>query len=164
MSDHSINDPNLQDLESRLANMILRVSPRDAQNLLYQCAFEAGQKKTGKAIRRWQAAVATLFVVSMGLSVALVNQKVTRTDMVQSPPTIGSQSTSTVASSNGAKPAAAQDIPQISRKEISVDLDAWQLRSTNGETTASDMALVVHSDPTLQPYTVGALTRTVFVP
>jgi hypothetical protein len=73
MNDHSLNDPQLQSLEVRVAAAAPQFSPIEQQQLLYQCAFAAGQLAGRKSLRRWRVASAALVVLLLGLGVPVAH-------------------------------------------------------------------------------------------
>ena len=62
----------LQSLEARLASLPPRLPAGDAQQLLYQCAFAAGQaagqRANSRAVQRWMIAASLLVLLCGGLA------------------------------------------------------------------------------------------------
>src|SRR5688572_8156186 len=73
MNDHTLSDPQLQSFEARLAAATPQSSPVEQQQLLYQCAFAAGQRAGRKSLRRWRVASAALVVLLFVLSVPVAH-------------------------------------------------------------------------------------------
>jgi hypothetical protein len=76
MLDNPLNDPTLQSLEARLAAIPLRLPTNERQQLLYQCAFAAGQsagQRTATNIaRRWMAVTTVMALLTLTLGYRLI--------------------------------------------------------------------------------------------
>src|SRR5262245_14749454 len=122
MNDPSFNDPNLQSFEARLAAMTPQESPARQQELLYHCAFAAGRSAGGKTVRRWQAAVAALAVLLVGMSIPLARSQmqVAQPKPEQAAPVQDVQPQPPMLAQEEATPAV--------RQAVVVDLDAWQVQ------------------------------------
>lgn len=153
MTDPSLNDPQLQSLEARLAAMAPQESPARQQELLYRCAFAAGQSATRGSVRRWQAAVAALALLLVGMSVPLARNQmmVVRHDPKPAAPQqeISTQPPMLVQ----------QEAPPSVREPVHVDLDAWQLAASPTASLASELSQFQQVDPDLRLLAAGPLAR-----
>jgi hypothetical protein len=155
MNEPSLNDPQLLSLEARLAAMAPQESPARQQELLYRCAFAAGQSSARTAVRRWQAAAVALAVLLIGASIPLANHQlaVAKRDPKPAPP------------QRVAPPQppmlAQQEIPPTVREPVHLELDAWQVASSPSTSLAIDLAQFQQVDPELRSLAAGALARSV---
>jgi len=151
MNDHPLNDPALRSFEQQLAGLAPQLPPVDQQELLYRCAFAAGQKATVRKVRRWQAATAALVVMLLGLSVPLIRDRmpVARHEAQPIRPNVVS-------------------VPVTPQLEIlarvggiaGVELDAWQLEPSPSAAFAQELARFKETDPALRSLAVGPMTAT----
>jgi hypothetical protein len=155
MNEPSLNDPQLQSLEARLAAMTPQESSARQQALLYQCAFAAGRSSAQKTTRRWQAAATTFALLAIAMSVPLARtqlliagpraQPIVLEQPVQpQPPALVQQ----------------ESIPEV-RQAAHVDVDAWQTPLSASASLDKDLARFEQTDGDLRWLTVGALTRSV---
>ncbi|HEX7379056.1 MAG TPA: hypothetical protein VF278_18180 [Pirellulales bacterium] len=149
---HSLNDPHLQALEARLANMPPQVSMTRRQQLLYECAFAAGRKSAGRIVRRWQAAAVVLIMALVGLRVSPAGNA-----------PIAAERGGAALTHREVSPESADGALELSplgrRPSREVSLDAWQVRSRAAASFERGPAELAHNDPRLRALTVGALTR-----
>lgn len=155
MNELSPSDPRLAALEARLAATPPQLSPAEEQQLLYQCAFAAGQGAAGKMLWRWRAIAATLLLLTLGMSMSIVQGgfNLARTPLERSVP---------VDTEPPRMMAKQQDIPEFVRPRAAVRLDAWRVQESMSG--AAVVAQFDHTDPNLHSLTVGALTRQVLQP
>ena len=154
MNDHSLNDPQLQSLEARLAAMAPRASAAEQQQLLYQCAFAAGRSASGKLIRRWQVAVGTLAALLLAVSVSLVQDRFLPARQVVEVP-VSPREAAQQSLPNHPEPLQSLPTPK------SVELDAWQVPESMRFGSGPVLAQSQPSDPHQRSLTVGAMTRRV---
>lgn len=154
---YSLNDPRLQALEARLAAMPPQLSTAQQQQLLYQCAFAAGRQSARHTVRRWQAAVAGLTVVLMGLSLPLLEE----TQLGNEPPAAELGAAGLARVEIAAEPAA--DTLELSplghRPSPEISLDAWQVQTEASASFDHELAQFANIDPQLRSLAVGSLTR-----
>jgi len=156
-NEHSFDDPQLQSIEARAAAVTPRLSQAEQQQLLYRCAYEAGQHRVAKQVRRWQGTTVAILVVAVGLSIPLVRGREAHDP---SPQYVESIAPDTIV------PRHQSDLPRFpdSRSPISprVELDAWQLRPPVDGLASESRTPARPIDPHIRSLTVGALTRTIF--
>ena len=150
MSEHRLEDPALNDIETRLAAAAPRLGTAEQQELLYRCAFEAGQRAGLGRVRRWQVATvaaAALFVAALILpsarSPAPAEQRVA---VESSRPRVASESAAD--ESTAARP----------RQLAPVELDAWQLEQ-RATALSEELASFEQLDPRMQSSSVAHLLR-----
>lgn len=155
---YSLNDPRLQALEARLAAMQPQLSTAQQQQLLYQCAFAAGRQSARHTVRRWQAAVAGLMVVLVGLSLPLLGKE---TLLGKEPPAAELGAAGLARAEVAAEPAA--DALELSplghRPSPEHSLDAWQVQTEASASFDHELAQFANIDPQLRSLAVGSLTR-----
>ena len=154
---YSLNDPRLQALEARLAAMPPQLSTAQQQQLLYQCAFAAGRQSARHTVRHWQAAVAGLMVVLVGLSLPLLEE----TQLGKEPPAAELGAAGLARAEVAAEPAAdTLDLSPLGhRPPAEISLDAWQVRTEASASFDHELAQFANSDPQLRSLAVGSLTR-----
>ncbi len=156
MNDHSLNDPQLQSLEARLAAAAPQSSPVEQQQLLYRCAFAAGELAGRKSLRRWRVASATLVVLLLGLSVPVAHDHWRLAAQKREP------STSTELKP---QPMLAQsEILFSARQSAAFDLDAWQMPRSDRVSLSDELAQFRNTDPHLRSLAVGTFTRAMLQP
>src|SRR5687768_6181781 len=134
MNDPSLNDPQLQSLEARLAAMAPQESPARQQELLYRCAFAAGQVSTRASLRRWQAAVGALALLFVAASIPLArNQSLV---VKQEPNSVSPRQTDL----SQPPMLAQQEAPPTVREPVHLETNAWQLASSPTASLANDLA------------------------
>jgi len=150
MSSNHIDDPALKALENQLAGLAPQISSAEQQDLLYQCAFAAGKQTLARSLRRWQAAVATLALLLVSLSLPLANSQ-------------------WIVARHEPPPSPTPDSPQVALAEPAVEpirpvvpagqFDAWQVAISSSEAIASNLEQLERIDPEARPLAVAALTR-----
>jgi hypothetical protein len=172
MNEYPLNDPQLQSLEARLAASAPAIPAAERQQLLYQCAFAAGQRASRRCLRAWQAAAAALGVLVALLSVPFSGDVPRPEDPDH-------------AAGREPSPAAAGDLahgPRMPRdprpdtgaelvvarsqrpQPPQVELDAWQVRSSDQAALTEQLAQFSQLDPGLRSLAVGRLTRSLTQP
>jgi hypothetical protein len=152
MMDHySLDDIQLQTLATRLGDIVPKVSAAEQQQLLYECAFAAGQRAAKRVVRRWQGAAAVLTVLLMGASIPLARERSAPEQAIAVQP----------AQNRGLERTAADDeIPPIPvRGANAILLDAWQTKPSTVASFDSELAQFARMDPHLRSLAVGALTH-----
>lgn len=149
---HSLNDPYLQALEARLAEMPPQVSMARRRQLFYECAFAAGRKSSGRIVRRWQAAAVGLTVALVGLCVSPAGKAPIATHRGGAALTRSEISPEPVDGTFELSPLGRRPSREVS-------LDAWQVRSRAAASFERKSAEFADNDPRLRALTVGALTR-----
>lgn len=155
MTDSLFDNSAPETFEVRIAKLVPQLSPAEHQQLLYQCAFSAGQTEGRKSLRRWQAVAAALVVTALGLSIPLVHEQVWLAKQRVEP----TRPTDIVPRSTLAQ----AEIPTTARQAGAVELDAWQLQSAEASLT-HELACFEQTDPHLRSLAVGTLTRTILEP
>jgi hypothetical protein len=157
MTNHA-DDPGLQALEARLAGLTPQLSAQERNDLLYQCAFTAGQRSTRGTLRRWQAAAALLVAVSLGLTIPLAsnsplghhNQAKTEPEPPPSKPVEIVTNTPS------------ELIPL--QRPIEIAADAWQLDQRSSDPLAESLAEFERTSPEMRSFAVAAMTRVAMNP
>ena len=75
MNDDFQIDHALQSLEAQLMAHRPMLPDREVRDLLYGCAFAAGQKSAIRGTRRWQVASASMAVLLLGMSIPLAHER-----------------------------------------------------------------------------------------
>jgi hypothetical protein len=133
MNELSFNDPQLAALETQLAALTLRVTPREQQRLLYECGCAAERAKSKVVVRRWRIVASCLaLIVAMVIAPNVLPQQAMRPE---------------------------PDALQMVRPQVTVPLDAWQLSGTETTASTDEIARLAQNDPGLRSLSVGALTR-----
>jgi hypothetical protein len=158
MNDPSLNDPQLQSLEARLAAMAPQESSARQQELLYRCAFAAGQVSTRASMRRWRAAVAALALLLVAASIPLARNQslVVKQEPVPVAPRQMDESQPPIL--------AQREAPPTVREPVQLETDAWQLASSPTASLAEDLAQFQQIDPDLRSLAAGPLARAVLQP
>lgn len=151
MSDYELDDVSLKALESRLASAAPELAPAEQQELLYCCAFEAGQRHNRGRVRRWQAATAataalliTVLVVPPTRDIAPAEERASvRSSSLQVP------SGPAIDESPAARP----------RQLAAVELDAWQIERPATASLSEELGLFERLDPRMQSSSVAHLLR-----
>lgn len=144
MNTDSSNDPQLQSLAARLAAAAPRLPDGEAQQLLYQCAFAAGQSAAARKTRRWQAASSALAATLLGVCVFAMPGPLR---IAQQPPVADSPSQP--------EPQEHEDLP--ARSFVAVRLDAWQARDDGIEKFAHKLAQFKQLEPELRAVALRSL-------
>lgn len=152
MNHYSLNDPQLQALEAQLAASAPLVSTARRQQLLYRCAFAAGQSAASSTLRRWQGAVAALTVLLLGMSIPLARGPSMLAKREVEPPARRELSSQGI-------PAEWENLPIARGAAVTVALDAWQMPPSATASFDDELAQYEQIDPRLRSLTLGALTR-----
>jgi hypothetical protein len=151
MNEHRFEDPSLRDIEARLAAAAPRLGAAQQQELLYRCAFKAGQHTGLGRVRRWQVATgaaAALCVAALILPPARSPRPADqRAAVPSSSPQIASESAAD--ESTAARP----------RQVAPVALDAWQLERRPASALSEELASFEQLDPRMQSSSVAHLLR-----
>lgn len=141
-------DPKLKSLEARLSALRPKLLDREAQELLYQCAFTAGRKLATRQTRRWQFASAAMAVVLLGVSVSLVKE---RAIVAEREPGILEH----------AGTVQAQTPQQIAHPghRGAVSLDAWQIRTDDSVRFETALNKFKQMDANSRSFAVGHMSR-----
>ena len=145
MNDDFAIDPALQSLEARLSAVRPKLPDREAQELLYQCAFAAGQKLAARRTRRWQITSAAMAVLLLGVSVSLLNKRVL---------VAGREPVTT-------DPAAQVQVqvPDVLIRVTPVPLDAWQVPADTAAKFETALTRFKQLDANSRSLAVGPMTR-----
>jgi hypothetical protein len=149
MNDDFSIDPALESLAARLSAVRPKLSDREAQELLYQCAFAVGQKWATRRTRHWQIASAALAVLLLGASVSLVNERVL---VAERKP----------AAMDAAAPVQVHAPPIVPRppfRGTPVPLDAWQVRVDTTATFERALTKFKQMDANSRSLAVGSMSR-----
>jgi hypothetical protein len=156
MNEHSLQDPQLRSLEARLAAAAPQSSHIEQQQLLYQCAFAAGQQVGRKSLQSWRVAAATLVVLCCGLSVPLAHDRWKLEEPARELPT---------ATKAPSQPMLAySEVPFSARPSAAVDLDAWQMPHSERMSLSDELAQFRRTDPHLRSLAMGTFTRAMLQP
>jgi hypothetical protein len=156
MNDDSLHDPQLQSFEARLASRSPQVSAVQRDNLLYACAFAAGQQAAVRPLRRWRLATAALSVVLVGAMIPYVRE----------PPPIPRQPIERHAITEPTPPRKPVLVESgaLAHEPAVVHLDAWQMRTQSGESLTEQLCQLEKTDPHLRSLAVGVLTQAALKP
>jgi len=149
MNDDFPIDPALQSLEARLAGLRPKLSEREAQELLYQCAFAAGEKAAARRTRRWQLASAAMVVLLVGMSVPLVNEQVL----------VARREPAAVQPIAPVQVPTPHNVLRSSSRVAAVPLDAWQVRPDTTATFEAALAKFQQLDASSRSLAVGNMAR-----
>jgi hypothetical protein len=119
MNDEFSIDPALESLAARVSALRPKLPEREAQDLLYQCAFAAGQKVAARRARRWQIASGAMAVLLLGASISLVNERVL----------VARRDAATMDRAASTQVQTSHNIPRPLSRVAAVPLDAWQVRT-----------------------------------
>lgn len=149
MNDGSLSDPLLQSLAARLAAAAPMASAAEQQQLLYRCAFAAGERAAARKLRRWQATAAALSIIvaCMGLPLVRVYPLLVQRAALPSASPIAK-----------ATPMPPDDTP-ILRHPAGVAQDGWRIPPSDGEAFAAALAQFQQTEPRLRAFALGALDR-----
>jgi hypothetical protein len=163
LNDGQFNDPRLQSFEARLAAMVPQTSPVQQQQLLYECAFAAGQRRAFRSLRRWQAVAAALGILLLGLSVPFAHDHL---PLARPRLPLAGDRPKPILPAEGTSPrlSAPSEPAVVVRKPVTVELDAWQMETPGGALLAEQLAQLQGPDPHLRSLSVGALTHAILQP
>ena len=152
MNRDAFNDSELKGFEARLATLAPQLSHVEQQQLLYECAFAAGQHKARRAVRRWQTATVSMGLLLLGAVVPIAQDQW----RIEPPPG------ALVVVQQGLSPKLpeASDSAVMPIRPVTADLDAWQLPNLPGVLLNQQMAQLEQSDLHTQSLAVGRLTQT----
>ena len=154
MNNDRINDPERTGFEARLAALAPQLSQVEQQQLLYDCAFAAGQKKTEGSVRRWQTTTAVIGLLLLVVSVPVAKNGWRTAEQ-------GSALAVSQPPSSSQRPVASEAIV-MPEHPMAVDLDAWQLPINPDESLNEQLVQLQHADLHTRSLAVGSLTRAFF--
>lgn len=137
MNEDALNDPTLQSLEARLAASAPQLSTDEQHQLLYACAFAAGQRSAVRSTRQWQAITLTLGLIVVGLTYSQIPgpAQVARAVPIQNEsPQVGMRTGDAVDHPKDSISESYEALSSVKRSP-NVRLDAWQRAPS---TTRSD--------------------------
>jgi hypothetical protein len=149
MNDGSLSDPLLQSLAARLAAAAPMASAAEQQQLLYRCAFAAGQRAMRRKLRRWQATAAALSIIVAGMGLPLVRVYpllVQRAAVRPAPPIAKATRTP-------------RDDSPVLRHPAAVVQEAWRMPPAAEDSFAAALARFKQTEPGLRSHALGALDR-----
>jgi hypothetical protein len=149
MNDDLPIDSGLQSLEAQLSARRPKLPDREAQELLYQCAFAVGQKLAARRTRRWQIASAAMAVLLSGVGISLVNERVL---MARREP-------STMVPAASVQVQTPYNVPRPRSRVVAVPLDAWQVRADPAATFETALARFKQMDANSRSLSVGTMMR-----
>lgn len=152
MNDRPYQDQQLQAFEARLAMLSPKLSDDDRSELLYQCAFAAGQRSSARRVHTWQLTTAALLLVLLGASVPLVSPPFQVARHAERPPPLEPQ-----APAREAVPAEISDRDLFPRPAVEVALDAWQLPDTSGDKLSHELARFEEQEEAFRSLAMGVL-------
>ncbi len=156
MSGPALNDTQLQSLEARLTATVFQLPLVRQQELLYRCAFAAGQNAAHSRIRRWKTAASMFAVLFLTVGGMLVCDRWMLAPQVLEQP---------IASDRTPAPTVPHtDFPRIAQETIHIELDAWQMPSKETASPSSEFALLNEIEPRLCSLTMSSLTRKALEP
>jgi hypothetical protein len=152
VTEDSLNDPVLQALEAQLAARVPSVSAAEQQEMLYQCAYAAGQQVGVRTLRRWQATAGALAALVLAVSLP---QWAGQQHLAVQPPAVPPAPVVVEKTSPGSAtvPDPVVQVPDGVRK---VQLDAWQMPRSNDR--LNPMALA-QNDAEARANSVRSLTQ-----
>jgi hypothetical protein len=157
VNDNDISGPPWQSFEKELAVHVPQISVQERDQILYACAFAAGQMKRSQSIRFWKMMVTTL---SLLLAVSLIPH-------LHSPSDISYETQSVPGSPEGTS-SQAMKAEEASESEseilLMVNLDAWRVPSSKNRLLSSQLTEFGQLDPYQRSLTVSSMNRVVFNP
>lgn len=140
-------DPQLELFTSQLIAMAPRLSAAEQQQILYECAFSAGQGQSRRALFKWRAATTVLGLLVVGMSLPMVSGRLTA-QAVQpvSMPVVEATPPVTLTT---------EESLVATRKPISVRLDAWQIPASAEDPWHRQTAQLPAIGPSENELTVG---------
>jgi hypothetical protein len=151
---HRSDDVHLQALEARLASMVPRLESIEQQQLLYRCAFAAGQRAARGHVRRWQtAAIAMASVLGLVLILPFARNAggaagIADRDPAPPPREFASPERD-----------ATNESPREAWSTAVLELDAWQVERSEEASLAEELDRFREDDPDLQASSVAHLMR-----
>jgi hypothetical protein len=146
-------DPALESLAARLAAQSPRLSAGEAQELLYQCAFAAGQSSAAARTRRWQglSVVLAVLLVAAGLPLAAGRLPLA----IRQPP---------AAPPSQPAPAPADSPPQRAIAGAAavpgkIEVDAWQNSTDSSQALEQGLSRFEQIEPEFRSLAVVNLSR-----
>ena len=149
MNDEFPIDPALQSLEVRVSALRPKLPGREVDDLLYHCAFAAGQKVAAGRTRRWQIASAAMAALFIAVSIAVVSERgrVARRELA----TRDTVSTGQLQTSDRDP----RPVPRVVR----VPLDAWQVHADTTATFETALTRFNRIDRDARSLAVGTMMR-----
>jgi hypothetical protein len=149
MNDDSSNDLAIQAFEAQLMAHRPKLADREVRDLLYGCAFAAGQKSAIRETRRWQLASASMAVLLLGMSIPLahVHLVVARPEPATNRPATTAQVPTPGKAATSWSPIAA------------VPLDAWQVQENTETKFDSELAKFQRMNADASSLAVGTWRR-----
>jgi hypothetical protein len=155
VSDYQLSDPQWQSFETELAAHVPQVSIQERDQILYACAFAAGQSKERQSVRTWKVMAA---VLSLLLTVSLIPHR-------QAPPSIVRETRNApVYPETTSSQAPSMELVPESQRLLLIDLDAWKVHSPENRLLSEQLSEFAQFDPHLRSLTVSSMNRTVFGP
>lgn len=157
MNEKDLSDPLWQSFEAQLAAQVPQISLQERNQILYACAFSAGQTKGSQSLRLWKMTVTMLGLL---LTVSLIPH-------LHAPPDIARQIQSIPGSSEGTSPqsvTAEETSESDSQMYLMANLDAWRVPSSENRMLSSQLTEFAQLDPYLRSITVSSMSRAVFNP
>jgi hypothetical protein len=151
MNNDRINDPERTGFEARLAALAPQLSQVEQQQLLYDCAFAAGKRKTERSVRRWQTTTAVIGLLLLVVIVPVATNGWRTAEQ-------GSALAVSRPPSSSQRPVASEAIV-MPEHPVAVDLDAWQLPINPDESLNEQLVQLQHADLHTRSLAVGSLTH-----
>src|SRR5262245_34488998 len=147
-------DPELESLAAKLAAQSPRLPVSESQELLYRCAFAAGQSATARNARQWQGLSATLaLLLAAAALLPLATQQ--RRHFVNQTIEVPSNKPGSEASESPRL----QAIAGVAVGPSKIDLDAWQQPADAGQVLEQGLIRFANIDPALRSLAVANLSR-----
>lgn len=152
--DSSRND-DLRAFEARLCALSPSLPPAEQQQLLYQCAFAAGQNVAKRTLRRWQGATAALTVLLVGLTIPIA----------RGPSSVAQLPAAQAAQNRLIEQPEAEAMSSMREpRAIAISLDAWQRKPSPIASLDKELSQFAQLTPRQRSLSVGALQRHILEP
>ena len=151
MTDDLLPDPQLRLLEAQLLAQPPQVSIAKQDELLYACAFAAGQQIARRSLRRWRMSTIVMggMVVGMAIPHFGGSSQMARHPSEQSVPMVPAPSQ---------QPAPPESMVSMQKPTTAV-LDAWQVSDPVDQSLSDQLAQLERTRPQMKSLTVGTLIR-----
>lgn len=148
MNDDFPTEPGLRSLEARLTAIRPQLSDRDSRELLFQC-LAAGQALAVRRTRRWQMASAAMAVLLVGMSISLVNERMSVAQ--REPMTMDPRASTPLQSPH--------DAGRPRPRSVAVPLDAWQVPTDSTAVFEAALTRFKQMDANARSLAVGTMAR-----
>jgi hypothetical protein len=156
------NDPQLEALAARLSSLAPKLADDEQRELLYQCAFAAGETFAGRRAVRWRNISSVLAVLLCGFFVSALGRGIWQVGPAQmehdSPVT--QSSVPVTPSAVETPPIATADVSlELVQQRDSIQLDAWANHDDPVEAFSAALARFQQLDPAARSRSVTEIQR-----